>query len=176
MIKASSIFLRNEITAHDTKKLAEWLEDGEVKRYLNEKKNVSVSLRQFSAYDFPSFTYHFNQGGRFFMVCKNHDSPIGFVRLVPNNKENEHEIVIVIGDRKIWGHGYGTHALHKSLKLAFFQWRTRKVIANIHNENTRSVRIFTKAGFRVEKELPNMKRYCVTLEDYLKSELKKSIS
>lgn len=176
MIKASSVFLRDEITLHDTKKLAQWLEDHDVRQYLNEKKNVSLSLRQFSSHDVPFLTYSFHQGGRFYMVCRKEDSPIGFVRFVPDHKGNGHEIVIVIGEKKIWGNGYGAYTLYKCLKLAFFEWRTRKVTANIHNDNTRSIRLFTKIGFRVEKELPDMKRYSVTFDDFLRAEGKKIIS
>ncbi|NLK39015.1 MAG: GNAT family N-acetyltransferase [Clostridiales bacterium] len=174
MIKAPSVFLCNRVSAHDARKLADWLDNPAVNKFLNEGEDVSSALRDMAHKNDPLLTYHLNQEGRFYLVRKSEDDPVGFVRLQPNEDEQEHEIVIAIGERSIWGHGIGTIALRQILYMAFYEWRTKKIIAKIHHSNHRSIRLFTNAGFVVEQELPKIRIYSLTSDRYISAAAKRA--
>lgn len=166
-MKAVKVRLRQEVFSSDAWKLIKWLEDTEITQYLNEKQNVSNSIRQvISRVNLPVLTHLFNQNGSFFILTTLDDEPIGFLRLIP--KGNSTEIVIVIGEKEIWGMGFGTNAIFQGLKHAFFQWRTDKVVAKIKFKNERSIRVFRKVGFKKERDLAVEAQYSMTIDEFLK--------
>ncbi len=165
-MRAPFIFLYPDITRRDAENLIRWLRDDEVRRYLSDAQNVSYSLeRLLSRVDLPVLTHLFSAGGRFYIVCDRHERPVGFVRLVLGQKEME--IVLVIGERLIWGNGLGTAALKEALRIAFFEFRSERVVASIHRDNHRSLRTFKSAGFTRVHEGENMLRFTLTMRDYL---------
>ncbi len=115
----NNVKLRQEVFKSDALKIANWLEDTEITQYLNEKQNVSKSIKDIMyRINMPILTHLFNQNGSFFMVTTTKKEPVGFLRLVPKN--NVAEIVIVIGNKEKWGIGLGTSAIFEGLKHAFF--------------------------------------------------------
>ena len=61
MKKAASIFLRADIGPTDVRALANWMEDREVTRYLNEERGTAEQLRKLAAsVPEPMLTYHFD--------------------------------------------------------------------------------------------------------------------
>ena len=48
-----------------------------------------------------------------------HDAPVGFVRLVKNDRRCE--ILLVIGERDNWGRKLGASAVREGMQLAFFE-------------------------------------------------------
>ena len=97
MKKAASIFLRADVEPADVQDLANWMEDREVTRYLNEERGTAEQLRKLAAsVPAPMLTYHFNQRGRFFMACGGDEDARCY------------EIVFAIGDQTLWGNGYGS--------------------------------------------------------------------
>jgi RimJ/RimL family protein N-acetyltransferase len=140
------IKLRREVYREDVEKLARWMRDERVTQYLNEDQDVDRQLlRLLRTSSLPLFSAHFSRQGTFFLVTLPDQGAIGFLRLIA--REEEAEVVIVIGDRSQWGKGFGYRALLKGLKHAFFSWRKPQVIAKIHRRNLRSRQIFKKAGF-----------------------------
>lgn len=165
-MRAPFIFLCSEITRHDAASLMNWLRDDEVRRYLSDAQDVSDSMeRLLERVSLPVLTHLFSGGGRFYMVYGRHNRPMGFVRLVVSASETE--IVLVIGERASWGKGLGSAALREALRIAFFELRSPKVVANIRNENVRSLRAFKSAGFASVHQSPHTQRFTLTLEDYL---------
>ncbi len=139
----NNVELRQEVFKSDASIIANWLEDTEITQYLNEKQNVSKSIKDIMyRINMPILTHLFNQNGSFFMVTTNEKEPVGFLRLVPKN--NIAEMVIVIGDKDKWGKGLGTNAILEGLKHAFFQWRVDEVVAKINFKNQRSRMVFKK--------------------------------
>ncbi len=166
-MKAVKVQLRQEVFSSDAWKIIEWMEDTEITRYLNEGQNVGKSIRQvMSRVNLPVLTHLFNQNGSFFILTTLQDEPIGFLRLVP--KGNSAEMVIVIGDKEKWGMGLGTNAIFQGLKQAFFNWRVDEVVAKINFKNDRSMRVFKKVGFKMEKELPAEAQYSMSIGEFLK--------
>ncbi|MBY6797255.1 GNAT family N-acetyltransferase [Clostridium botulinum] len=162
----NNVELRQEVFKSDAAIIANWLEDTEITQYLNEKQNVSRSIKDIMyRVNMPILTHLFNKNGSFFMVTTSEKEPVGFLRLVPKN--NVTEMVIVIGDKDKWGKGLGTNAILEGLKHAFFQWRANEVVAKINFKNQRSRRVFRKIGFTEDKELAKEMQYSMSIEEFL---------
>ncbi|KEJ03544.1 GNAT family N-acetyltransferase [Clostridium botulinum] len=162
----NNVELRQEVFKSDAAIIASWLEDTEITQYLNEKQNVSKSIKDIMyRVNMPILTHLFNQNGSFFMVTTSEKEPVGFLRLVPKN--NVTEMVIVIGDKDKWGKGLGTNAILEGLKHAFFQWRADEVVAKINFKNQRSRRVFRKIGFTEDKELAKEMQYSMSIKEFL---------
>ncbi|HBJ2610229.1 GNAT family N-acetyltransferase [Clostridium botulinum] len=162
----NNVELRQEVFKSDAAIIANWLEDTEITQYLNEKQNVSRSIKDIMyRVNMPILTHLFNKNGSFFMVTTSEKEPVGFLRLVPKN--NVTEMVIVIGDKDKWGKGLGTNAILEGLKHAFFQWRANEVVAKINFKNQRSRRVFRKIGFTEYKELAKEMQYSMSIEEFL---------
>ena len=163
--EAESVRLRQEVYRSDVEKMAEWMEDEEVVRYLNEEQDIEDRLHQtLRQTNLPIFSPQLSRNGSFFLVTLPESGPIGFLRLIP--KEEGTEIVIVIGERSQWGKSYGYQAVKKGVRVAFFRWREEKVIAKIHEENERSKHLFRKAGFSREGQMNGQEKFTVTLDEY----------
>lgn len=167
MKRAPSLFLYDIITRNDAYKIASWLNNKKITKYLNEENNVVDSINALvTGVCPPLLTLHFNKFGRFFIINRD-SSPIGYIKLVNRQNPNTYEIVIVIGEEKLWGMGIGGEAIKKSLDMVFFEWRAEKIIATIHNKNIRSKNLFTRSGFRQLAEKTNVSIYQVTFNDYI---------
>jgi regulator of nucleoside diphosphate kinase len=167
-MKEPFIFLSDEITRDNAYNLMTWLKDDDVRKFLSDTQNVSDDIeRVISKVNMPILTHLFNQNGRFYMAYDKDGKPVGFVRLIIKSAETE--IVIVIGDRSNWGKRLGTSTILESLKIAFFELRSKRVVAKIHKENIRSIRAFAGAGFKQFHESANMKSFSITIEEYIES-------
>jgi len=154
-----------EITRSDALKLMGWLEDECVTRHLSDSRHVSRFIEQVIArVQLPILTHLFNQGGRFFMVCDGHDVPVGFVRLVKTGSVCE--MVLVIGNRDNWGRQLGASAIREAMKIAFFEMRAERLIAKVHPDNTRSLKVFQRCGFVLEGQAPAPRTFAMTSERY----------
>ena len=60
---------------------------------------------------------------------------------------------ITIGERDAWGRGYGTEATELMLEHAFMRLRLHRVALSVFAFNTRAIRSYQKAGFRLEGRL-----------------------
>lgn len=161
------IALCPEITRANALTLMDWLEDEEITRYLSDSRHVSRMIEQvIGRVQLPILTHLFNQGGRFFMACDQHDVPVGFVRLVKAGPNCE--MVLVIGDRANWGRKLGASAIREGMKLAFFEMRAEKLIAKVHPHNVRSLNAFLRSGFVLDSETPAMKSLVMDSARYLR--------
>ena len=161
------IFLSPEITRAHALTLKDWLADEAVTRYLSDSRDVSRSIAQMvERVHLPTLTHLFNRGGRFFMACDRHDTPVSFVRLVKNDRRCE--IVLVIGERGNWGRKLGASAIREGMKLAFFEMRADELVAKIHSANARSLKAFERSGFVLDSETPTTKSFVMPSQRYLR--------
>jgi len=169
MNEAASVFLRAKINQRDGYRLAEWMRNRNVTRYLNEEINVSdelIALMERTPEGMLS--YHLNQNGRFFQVSRE-GSPIGFVRLT-HCPEEYCEIVYVIGEERLWGHGYGKRALELALAKAFYEMRKEVAFARIHEENTRSTGTAVHCGMKLTRKSGHMQIYQITAREFMEQQ------
>ncbi len=156
-----------EITRSHALTLMDWLQDEDVTRYLSDSRHVSRFIEQLiGRVQLPVLTHLFNQGGRFFMVYDRQDVPVGFVRLVKTGPDCE--MVLAIGNRDKWGHQLGASAVQAGMKLAFFEMRSEKLVAKIHPDNVRSLKVFQRCGFLLESQSPAMKFFSMSAPRYLR--------
>ena len=57
---------------------------------------------------------------------------------------------IGIGERKLWGKGYGSDAMQVLLRYAFMELNLHRVTLTVFEYNPRAIRSYEKCGFRVE--------------------------
>jgi RimJ/RimL family protein N-acetyltransferase len=167
MDKAASIFLRPEIGAEDIRYLAHWLRSERVTRYLNEEADTPEALeRLLSSTPEPLLQCRLSRLGRFFMVCRDWGTPIGFIRLV-EQAAGDYEIVFAIGDETLWGRGCGSQALQAAMRLVFLDWRARRLTARIYHGNQRSVNTVCGCGFLRERSGAQLDAYGIRMAEYL---------
>lgn len=160
------ITLRQDIFAEDALKIADWLEDHEIIAYLNEKDQISDQIRNLvTSSNLPIYNQIFNQRGLFYLICL-HGESIGYVKFVP--KKKGHEIVITIGDKDLWGQGYGKTALKKALSEAFFSLRYEKIDAKIKAMNKRSLFMFEHLGFEEDSKSSDLFHLSMDIHAFLK--------
>jgi len=165
-MKEPFIFLCSEITRDNAYSLIDWLKDEAVLRYLSDTRDVCANIeRMVNRVNLPILTHIFNQNGRFYMAYDKSNQPVGFVRLI--KKCDETEIVVVIGELRNWGKMLGTSTIRESLKIAFFEYRTNRVVAKIHKDNIRSIRAFSSLGFRLTSESSTIMNYELSMKEYI---------
>jgi len=161
-VEINSIILSPEVYRSDAEKIADWLSDEEIIRYLNEDNNVRENLiNVIDRINMPILTHLFNNNCRFFTI-KNPYGTIGFLRLIPKGKTIE--IVIAVGEKELWGKGIGHNAVMEALKTSFFEMRTEKVVAKIKKDNKRSQNLVMGIGFKEAKKLEKEVEYHITKE------------
>src|SRR5215211_5828315 len=78
------------------------------------------------------------------------DKLIGFFGLYVELIHSEAWVGIGIGERDFWSKGYGTDAMKLCLRYAFLELGVQRVALGLHGYNTRALRSYEKAGFRLE--------------------------
>ena len=164
MKKAASIFLRACERRKDMDNLIYWLKNPEVTRFLNEDAGViSYLSRLADTVPEPMLTFHLNAMGRFFMICLEDGTSVGFVKLAKTADADTYEIVYAIGEDTLWGFGYGEAAIRQTLHLAFEELGIQKIIAKIDPRNERSRRLAFACGFREEQAQGKYMQYAASI-------------
>lgn len=167
-MRAKSVVLNQEVTRNDALTIMDWMENHEVTKYLNELSYVSQEIKQaVDRVNMSILTQLFNRNGSFFLIHDELNHPIGFLKLVRH--AHEVEMVIVIGDQSKWGFGLGKLAILQGLNIAFFQWRSPRVIAKINTRNIRSVKAFESSGFTYEKEVGAIKLFSISQDQFIQN-------
>lgn len=120
MKKAASAFLRMESCHADITRMIRWMRNPSVTKYLNEAPDVAQSLEQLvRSVPEPMYQYHLCRTGHFFMVCHQENESVGFVKLLSTAMEGAYEIVYVIGEDALWGHGLSQQAVLRRCRRRF---------------------------------------------------------
>jgi len=78
------------------------------------------------------------------------DNVIGYLIMRWDLTHNDVMVGIGIGERELWGRGYGTDAMKLCLQYAFLELNVHRVSLGLHEYNARALRSYEKAGFRLE--------------------------
>ncbi len=78
-----------------------------------------------------------------------------------NWKEKEAELFIYIGEKKLWGEGYGSDALNTIIDYFFKHKRFKSVYLRVYQQNKRAIRCYEKCGFKKMGilKIKNQKQY-----------------
>ncbi|HEY4107014.1 MAG TPA: GNAT family N-acetyltransferase [Polyangiaceae bacterium] len=74
----------------------------------------------------------------------------GLREIVPGESA---EVSVVIGERDVWGAGYGREAMQLLLREGFDALKLRAIWLIVREENFRAVRLFSQLGFAVTETL-----------------------
>jgi len=102
-------------------------------------------LKNYEGYLKPGF-------GRFAVVRKSDQSPIGWCGLKFIESEDE----VDVGYRllpSVWGQGYAPETAKACCNYGFNELGLERIVARIHKENERSVKVVKKIGMIYEKDL-----------------------
>ena len=161
----STIQLKSEITPDDLTALERWMNSAAVTRYLNEHRQISAHLRAVREARLPVLTPLFNRDGRFWMICAE-GAPVGFLRAA-YRPDNAVELVVAIGEERMWGRGLGRHGVQAGLQRVFFEMRREEAVVHIARGNVRSERLFVGSGFAHAREVGGSTQYRLTLGEYI---------
>lgn len=76
------------------------------------------------------------------------DRPVGQVELVGINPlQRRAEVHLLVGEKDVWGHGYGARAVRRLLERAFEDLSLRRVSTIADGDNVRVIRLFERCGF-----------------------------
>ncbi len=85
------------------------------------------------------------------LVETKHKNAIGFISLGEIDKENKKaELGMLIGEKKLWGHGFGTDALITLLDYLFNKLDFNRINLEVFDYNLRAKKAYEKIGFKVE--------------------------
>lgn len=87
-----------------------------------------------------------------FVMCRLDDgTPFGTITLMHIDRDNGSAGVgIAIGDKSMWGKGYGTDAMRALLDFGFGELRLERIWLDVYDFNKRARRSYEKAGFSAE--------------------------
>ena len=127
-------------------KCVEWLNDPEVTENLTLSEPVSLEGEQ-RWYD----SQLRDDSSRIYAIETLQGEHIGNIGLHDiNTHDRKAELGIFIGEKRLWGKGYGTEAVELALKLAFEGMNLNKVYLRTFMRNERAQKCYEKVGFLKE--------------------------
>lgn len=145
----STIYLR-PLERADCPQMAAWLNDPDVRRTLLARGPLTLA-------DEEAFLSRLAQSQTDIVlgiVVQQADRFIGMTALHQIDGRNRHALFgITVGDKSAWGQGYGTEATRIMVRYAFDTLNLNRVCLYVYDFNPRAIRVYEKAGFRVEGRL-----------------------
>lgn len=146
------VYLRPLESVQDHQLYATWLNDQDVRRYFSVYPTNNGNSKERIAHLYKSFQHII-----FGVALKNDNCLIGLVGLKDINILNQTaEFYIIIGDRTMWGKGYGTEATKLMINYGFQELNLNRIQTQDMEENVGGWRADEKAGFKLEGVLREM--------------------
>jgi RimJ/RimL family protein N-acetyltransferase len=147
MFEGTNICLRG-FELEDAPIIAQYYNDLDVRRFLDHP--IPLSLQD--AEEWIQNTWETAKKGKayfFAIALKESNRLIGTCGLFGISQINRKaELMIVIYNKKYWGKGFGTEAIHLLLNYGFRQLNLHRIFLFTHTSNTRAQRIYEKIGFK----------------------------
>ncbi len=151
IIRGERVWLRPAERA-DIPIFVRWLNDAETTSFLMQRAPLSQAAEE------QWFERMLQAQGKehyIFVICLLEDGrPIGTIGLHDVDGVNGNaEFGIFIGEKELWGRGYGTDALNAIVDFGFGELRLERIWLEVWTENPRAQRSYEKAGFTREATL-----------------------
>lgn len=135
-------------TPEDGEIMSRWTTNDEYLRLADDDPARPLSVEAVSSGD--SNNNLFDSVG-FRLRTLSDDTLIGVVALFSIKWSNRTAVMaIVIGETDYWGKGYGSDGLHLLLGYAFRELNLYRVGLTVMSYNARAIRLYEKAGFKLE--------------------------
>lgn len=123
-----------------------WLNDPEVIEFLTISEPMSMEKEQ-KWYE----NYLKDKSSKVYVIETKKGKHIGNLGLHDIDLHNRKaEMGIFIGEKNLWGDGYGTEAVKLGLKLAFEGLNLNRVYLKVFIDNKRAQKCYERAGFKKE--------------------------
>jgi RimJ/RimL family protein N-acetyltransferase len=140
------------LTVEDPQTMAEtyarWARDSEYMRLLDSAVSAPVSVKKLN--EWMEKDLEKDPPPEYFFMFRSleDDRLIGLIGLGGNlMPHGEAWVGIGIGERELWGKGYGTDAMRVILRYGFQELNLRRVSLGTFGYNPRAIRSYEKAGF-----------------------------
>lgn len=148
IVRGERVYLRGSERS-DIPLFTRWFNDGETVSYLSMREPMSQAGEE------QWFTRMLEQEGKdahHFVMCRIEDDlPLGTIGLFRVDQINGSAgIGISIGEKELWGQGYGTDAMNALLDFGFGQLRLERMWLEVYDFNERAIRSYEKCGFVLE--------------------------
>ncbi|WP_052891187.1 GNAT family N-acetyltransferase [Thermogemmatispora carboxidivorans] len=143
------VYLRPLEPSQDNHFYATWLNDEEIRRYFSIYPTSDARAKE-------RLEQLYRDGKHiiFGVALKSNNRLIGLVGLKDINYINQTaEFYIIIGDRAVWGQGYGTEATKLMIRYGFMELNLNRIQTQDMEENIGGWRADEKAGFKYEGTL-----------------------
>ncbi|WP_069804830.1 GNAT family N-acetyltransferase [Thermogemmatispora onikobensis] len=143
------VYLRPLEPGQDNHLYATWLNDEEIRRYFSVYPTSDARAKE-------RLEQLYRDGKHiiFGVALKSNNRLIGLVGLKDINYINQTaEFYIIIGDRAVWGQGYGTEATKLMIRYGFMELNLNRIQTQDMEENIGGWRADEKAGFKYEGTL-----------------------
>jgi RimJ/RimL family protein N-acetyltransferase len=148
-IVGDRIYLRPLEPGQDYHLYATWRNDEEIRRWFAVYPSSDARGKERLDNLYKSFTHIL-----FGVALKSDNRLIGTVGLKDINHLNQSaEFYVTIGDRSVWGKGYGTEATKLMVRYGFMELNLNRIQTQDMEENIGGWRADEKAGFKYEGTL-----------------------
>ena len=126
--------------------LMRWKNDAEIQR-LSDDETYTFTREQTAA-TLERWMRPSDDAVHFAIGLPGREEPIGFLHLALIQRAHQRcRLGIVIGEKDLWGHGYGHQAVVQAIDHAFGELGLDRITAEAFADNPRSVRLLEGAGF-----------------------------
>lgn len=152
-IIGNELFLRQIEESDCTERYLEWLNDPLINQFLEtrwEKQDIS-KIKQFVNNMISS------KNCFLFAIIENSSMKhIGNIKIGPVNQFHKFaDISYFIGERDVWGYGYGTQAVKLLTEYSFNYLGLETILASVYQSNIASQRVLEKAGYSLQGRILN---------------------
>lgn len=148
VIRGERVYLRASERS-DVPTFVRWFNDSETLSYLSMRAPMSEAAEE---QWFTEMLALEGKSGYHFVMCRLEDDwPIGTIGLFSLDTVNGNAgIGIGIGEKSLWGQGFGTDAMFALLDFGFGQLRLERMWLEVYDFNARARRSYEKCGFVLE--------------------------
>ncbi len=164
-LEGSRLIIRTLTSEDATEKYANWLNDPDINRFLATKSATIGSVREY-------INARNEQSNCLFFGIFLHGDHIGTIKLEPIDlKKKTATIAIMLGDKRLWGHGYGPEALRILIRYGFDVLELHDINLGVISDNHGAIRSYEKVGFRERHRTIKSIRYGDNVYDHVTMEV-----
>jgi RimJ/RimL family protein N-acetyltransferase len=129
----------------DAERLLAWINDPDVREHLAVRYPMSLA----NEVDWIESNKTLSYGNAAFAVDTLDGRHIGSVdiRTLDGPENRKGELGIMVGDKSVWGQGFGTDIVRTACRFGFDEMNLNRIELWVHGGNERAIRVYETAGF-----------------------------
>jgi dTDP-4-dehydrorhamnose reductase len=156
MIKGERIYLRELEEEDATEEYLSWLNDPQIKKYLETPETNQVSQLVDYIKSHKENKNSFLTG----IFDKKNDMHLGNIKLEPIDWEKKEAMIgILIGNKAYWKRGIGIESVNLLVGYAFRELKLDRITLGVIPYNDRAIKCYEHVGFKFKERIPNCLRH-----------------